>query len=114
MKDLIMFIMMFLITYSIYYFLVLSRPKKLNKYKNSTEVLYLTNLYKLDISKLNFKIFARTLILMNSLIVSLVVQIIMITDNYLLMILLGFSLIILFILVGYHLLGKYYQRKVVK
>lgn len=114
MKDFIIFILMFLISYCIYYFLVLSRPKKLNKYKKSTEVLYLTNLYNLDISKLNFKIFARTLILVNSLIISLVVQIIIYVDNYLLMIILGFALIILFILVGYHLLSKYYQRKVVK
>jgi hypothetical protein len=114
MQDFIIFILMFIFSYVVYYFLVLSRPEKLNKYMKSVEVLYLTNLYKLDISKLNFKIFARTLILMNSFIVSLVVQIIMITDNYLLMIVLGFALIILFILIGYHILGMYYKRKVVK
>jgi hypothetical protein len=111
MESIFMFILFILIIYLIYYFLVLNDPKKIEKYKKSTEVFYLVKRYKLDLKAINFKKLAHLLALVNALIISITVSIIMFFDNYFIMLLLGLIVVFGLVLIMYHIVGTYYKNR---
>lgn len=111
MVQVIIFLVSFLFVYLIYYFMVLRKEDKLGKFKTSTEVNYLKKVYHIKVNKFDMKWFARKVILMNSLIISIAALLATLVDNMILMILLGFVVLFPAILGGYHILGKYLQQK---
>jgi hypothetical protein len=110
MEEFVLFLLFTLVVYATYYLFVFRDAKKLEKYKKSTEVVYLVKKYKLNLNDLNFKKLANILGLTNGIIISFGVLITSMVDNYFLMILVGFISIFLLILIMYHLIGTYYKK----
>lgn len=111
MTQVIIFIVSFLLVYLIYYFLVLRKEDKLEKFKKSTEITYLKKVYHIKVKKFDVKWLAKKVIIMNSFIISITALLATALDNMILMILLGFVVLFPAILLGYHILGKYLQQK---
>ena len=114
MEELVVYILSFGFVYLSYLFLVINRDKKRNLYRNSTEFLYLEKRYKLNVNKLNMKRLAHILALANAFIIANTVLIIGFINNYFVKLLVGLIIIIPMILIVYHLIGTYYQKKGVK
>lgn len=111
MEEFILFIVFFLIVYFIYLFLIILRKKKLEKYRNSTEIRYLVGRYHVDMKASNMKTVANIMALTNAFIISLTVTIISFIPNFIIKILVGFVLLIVLILISYDIIGKYFQKK---
>lgn len=111
MEEVIIFILFFLLVYGMYYLFVISRKKKLKQYYQSTEVRYLEMRYHIDLKDVPIQKLARTLAFANAVIISLTAWIASLLPNLILQLVVGFILLILFILIGYHFVGTYYQKK---
>lgn len=111
MKELVIFLITFILILLIYLIFVVWNKKALRKIKNGTEARYLKAKYKLDLKEIQTKTLALHIALINSFIVSMTLSLIILIDNYLLMIVLALVLLISLILVLYHLLGRYYQKQ---
>lgn len=111
MKYVIIYITTFLIVYIVYYLFVVKRKKAQDKIKKSLEVRYLINRYHIDIEKVDMHILIKKMSLCNSLIISTTFMTILIVENFILKMLLGFAVLFPLILVGYHLLAKSLIKK---
>lgn len=111
MLEFIIFLVCFILVYLLYYIVVISRRKKLDKLVNSTECLYLKTRYQVDVTKIPIKTLANHLALTNAFIMALTVLIISIVDNWILKFVCGFFVLMILILIFYHFLGRYYQKK---
>lgn len=103
------FISTFVIVYLIYFCLVLLNKRMLKKFMNGTEVKYLKSKYKIKVK--DEKRLAYTIIFTNSFILALTFVLVYYVENLIYKLLLGFVLLIPLILITYHFLGKYYNRK---
>ena len=111
MKELIIFIVTFILIYLAYYLFVIKRKKSLLKWKNGKEMTYLTKIYKLKIEDNNLKKIAKIIALDNSFIVALTLFIISFLKNFFIQLILGFVILCGLILLTYHIIGKHYQKK---
>ena len=111
MKEVIIFLITYLLMLMIYLVFVVWNKKALRKIKRGAEARYLKAKYKLDIKEIETKTFALHIALINSFIIAITLSLIFIVDNYLIMILLAIFLVMSLILILYHLLGKYYQKQ---
>lgn len=112
MKELLIFIVTFLLILITYIVFVVWNKKALKKIYDGTEARYIKGKYKLDIKKIPAKTLAFHIALINSLIISVTLSLIFLIDNYLLMIILALILVISLIIILYHLLGKHYQKQI--
>ncbi len=115
-KFVILFIFVFIITFLVYEFLILRKykdNKKNKKLKNKypMEVLLLINLYKLDISKLNYKKLLHFISLVSSIDISLIITIAGIFDMGLIQIIIALIIVIPVILGSYYMIYLYYKKK---
>ena len=96
-------------------FVILRKKKnKFNPSKLKLEEGYLILKYKIDFRKFNkkeYKMFLNTVALTNSLMFSIVLQLVQIVKGIFFQILLSFVFIVPFILIAYHIIGKHYQKK---
>lgn len=111
MNDVLFYGIIFLIIYFCYVLFVITRKKKLQKFENNIYVKYLEKLYHLDLSQLNMKSLAHTIALSNSLIITITLWAVGITNHYLYKMLLAIAILIPFQLLIYHIIGKIYQIK---
>ena len=111
MKQVLLFLSIFIIVYLFYLVFVISRKKSLIKWKNGKEMTYLKYRYKLNLDKIDIKSLANVIGLCNALIMASVVTIISFVKGFILQMLLCLVLLIPLILVFYHIIGKYYQKK---
>ena len=111
MTQLKLFIIVFIIVYLVYFIFVINRKKSLNKWKNGKEMNYLKYRYKINIDKISIKSLANVIGLSNAFIMALVVAIISLIEGFLMQMLVCLVLLIPFILIVYHIIGKYYQMK---
>ena len=111
MRQIILFISIFSIVYLLYFLFVISRAKSLNKWKNGRELSFLKYRYKLNYEKINIKALGHVIALSNAFIISTVVTVISLFKNFLLQMLLGVIILVPFILIVYHIIGKIYQNK---
>lgn len=110
MEQMILFVFTFLFVYLFYLFFIVLRKKTISKYDKSKEVMYLKNKYKLDLSKINMKILANTIGLLNAFIIALVLFVIDFFDSFIFKMLIGFVTLFPIILISYHILGKILQK----
>ena len=110
-KVILDFILIFILVYLIYFLFIISRKKKMNKYRSSTEILFLEKKYKLNIDNINLRKLSHILALANAFIIALVFVVVSFIDNFIIKILIGFILLIPIILFVYHLIGKYFQKR---
>ena len=109
---LIEYIIVFVVVFIINYFLFVRKNKKYNKNKLPIELLYIVKLYDLDIKRINYKKFVWIYSIINTFIISTVYIIISyLLNNLLLQIIVGVVLLILFIIICYGLLARYYMKK---
>ncbi len=104
------YLLVFLGIYIIYLLFVVSRKKARESFKKSCYVLYLVNVYKIDVDKINTKMLASMVTCVNSFILATTLYILSNIKGILSIVVAAFSmLLLLFIL--YHVLGKILKRK---
>ncbi len=111
MKELIIFIITFILIYLVYYLFVIKRKKTLLKWQNGKEMTYLKKIYKIKIKENNLKRIATIIALSNAFIVALTLSIISYLNNFLIQMLVGFIILSGLIILTYHIIGKHYQKK---
>ncbi len=111
MNGIIIFLVSFCIVYIIYYLLVIRKQDKLEKFKKSTEVMYLKKVYKIKITKFDMKWLSKRIVFANSIIISVTAFIAALVNHVVVMMLLGFVVLFPTILVCYHILGIYLKKK---
>lgn len=111
MREIILYVGTFVITYLFYLIFVISRKKVLKKFPNGKELSYLKLKYKIKITDKNLKGIANTVCLANSFILATVVYIICLFKEFIMQILVSIPITIVLILAIYHLIGTHYSRK---
>jgi hypothetical protein len=112
MEVLFLFILYYIIFFGVYklYFLIKLRKGKQNLFK-MTEILYLINIYKLDIKKIGIRKVLNIISLINPLILASILLSTDFIDNLLIRIIVMFVLLFILIIVIYHVIGKHFQKK---
>ena len=110
MKQIILFLMTYLLVFIIYRILLIGKSKK-NSKKKPIEVSYLMTKYKLDLKKINYKRLLLLISIVSSLDISIIITIVSLVKSYLLEILMVLVLIVPVILFSYSLVGNYYKKK---
>ena len=111
MKELILYLIIFIIVYVFYVVFVLSRKNVLKKFPDGKEITYLKYRYGIKINDKNLKKIANKVFLANSFILSTTVYIVSLFDNLFLEIIVGIVALIILILGVYHIIGTYYKKK---
>ncbi|MCI8460681.1 MAG: hypothetical protein HFE81_04720 [Bacilli bacterium] len=120
MEEIILFIMSFVFIFVIYQVSivnpakrrVLDKKKKNDKEKKElVEIKYLVKRYKLDLDKVSYNQLLQIVALVSSFDISLVVSIIMLFDNFIMEIVVGFFATLLIIMISYHLVYLFYKKK---
>ncbi len=114
MERIIVTIIVFLFLYLLYFFTVIRNKKKLEDIYKSGQASFIIKRYQLDVSKINKKVFAQTIALINSFIIAITFLITDFIANFILKFLIGFILLVPLILFSYHMIGIYYKKKEVK
>ncbi len=116
MEELILFLMSFVLVFLIYQIFVVRSAKKENRKKKNKkepiEVRYLVSRYHIDISKKeDYYQLLQIVALVSSFDISVIVSIMMLFDSFFLEILIVVITVVPVILVSYHLVGLFYQKK---
>ena len=111
MDKLLLFIISFLFVYLIYLITVISKVDKNDKFKNSKQVLFFKNVYKIDIDKINLNKFAHVLSLANAFMIALTVTVIELFDKLFIKMMVGFVILVPLMLLVYYIIGKIYKKE---
>ena len=119
MRELLLWLGMFVLIYLFYELFVIRKEKVLENMKEGKELSLLSKKYKLDYSKINMKELVRLIALSNAFIISTVVTLVCLLQNWISNFLLwiiavlvvGLLLLIPSILIIYTRIGRYYQKK---
>ena len=110
-RELILFLISFVIVFILYRLLVVRKAKRKKNPKQPREVIYLVDRYNLDLEKVNYKRLLRLISIVSSFDIALVVSIIVLLKNYILEIIVGFIATLVIILFSYHLVYLIYKKK---
>lgn len=111
MERIIVTIIVFLFIYLLYAVTVIHSKKKIKDFEKSGQASFIIKKYKLSVSKINMKNFARLIAFANSFIIALAFFITDFIENYILKLLIGFIILIPTIILCYHLIGMLYKKK---
>ena len=111
MRELVLYLGTFIITYLFYLIFVLSRKNVLKKFPDGKEMSYLKYKYSIKINDSNLKKIANKVCLANSFILATTVYVVCLFDNLFIELILGVVTLVLLILVLYYLIGTYYKKK---
>lgn len=111
MEDIIFSIIAFVLIYLLYVIFVISRKKKLEKFKENSYVTFLVKKYNVDLKTTNFKILAHAIALTNAFIISIALFVISFFDNWLYKISIAFVVLIILQFLMYKLLGNLFKKK---
>lgn len=111
MKQLITWLIIFIVIYLLYLLFVILRKKKMSKFSDNVYVNYLVNVYKLDKKKLNIKSLAHIIALANAFIVATAFIIVSYIKNFILMLLVAIVVLLPLLLIIYHIIGKQLKRR---
>ena len=111
MRELILYLGIFIITYLFYFIFVLCRNNVLKKFPEGKEMSYLKIKYEIKINDKNLKSIANKVCLANSFILATTVYVVCLFDNLILEIIVGIFTLVILILFLYHLIGIYYKKK---
>jgi len=114
MLEFVLYLITFIFIYLLYIIFVLKRKKGLERLPNSTEVRFLMTKFKLDKEKIDIKKLGYVIGLANAFIITTTITIVLLLDNFVFMLLVGFFILIPLIIITYMIIGKYYQRKLNK
>ena len=111
MKDLIFYLIIFLLVYLFYIIFVLNRKNVLKKFPDGKEMRYLKYKYGIKVNDKNIKKIANTVFLGNSFILSTTVFVVCLFNNLIIEIIVGLITLVILMLGIYHLIGTYYKKK---
>lgn len=111
MDKIILFLLSFLFVYLIYLLTVITKIDKSDNFKNSKQVTFFKNVYKIDINNIDLKKFAHVISLTNAFIISLTVTLIELFDKLIIKMMVGFVVLIPLILICYKIIGRIYKNK---
>ena len=111
MRELILYLVTFIIAYLFYVIFVLCRKSVLKKFPNGKEMTYLKYKYGIKINDDNLKKIANKVFLANSFILSTTVYVVCLFDNFFIELIVGVITLIVLILLIYHLIGTFYKKK---
>jgi len=111
MRELILYLITFIIAYLFYVIFVLCRKSVLKKFPNGKEITYLKYKYNIKVNDSNLKKIANTIFLANSFILATTVYVVCLFDNFFIELIIGVITLIVLILGIYHLIGTYYKKK---
>ena len=111
MKELIIYLVIFLLTYGFYFIFVLCRKNVLKKVPDGMYARYLKIKYGVNINDKNLKSIANQIFLGNSFILATTVYVVCLFDNLILEILVGLVTLVCLILFVYHIIGILNRRK---
>ncbi|MCI8544793.1 MAG: hypothetical protein HFH09_01015 [Bacilli bacterium] len=111
MERIIASIIVLVFIYLLYIVTVIHNKDKIKKFEKSGQAAFIIKKYKLTISKINMKNFARLIAFTNSFMIALVFFITDFIENYILKLLVGFIILLPTILLCYHLIGTFYKKK---
>ena len=111
MKELILYLLTFIITYLFYVIFVLCRKSVLMKFPEGKEMRYLKIKYGVKINDKNLKKIANKVFLANSFILSTTVYVVCLFDNLFVEIMVGLLTLVFLILILYYFIGTYYRKK---
>ena len=108
---LVFFIVLFIAFYFLYYFIFDDMLRK-EKYTKINELMFLTNYFKLDKKKMNYRQCLNGVAILNSFIISITIVIVnMIKINIMFVLFVAFFIMLILIYGGYMLYGKHCQKK---
>ncbi len=108
--EFITYIIIFLLIYLMYVLFVIARKKALLKFKKSTYAMYLVNVYKIDVEKMNPYFLANMIALVNAFILSTSLFIVCNVKGVL-AIVLGLISVMVLLFGMYHILGIILKKK---
>lgn len=118
MQEFILFLMCFVFVFIIYQIFIVSKAKKnhiskkkKDREKQPIEVRYLIFKYHIDLEKASYNQLLQVVALVSAFDISLIVTLTMLIDEYLFQLLLAVVIVIPIILVSYHFVGRFYQKK---
>lgn len=111
MDYVIYFLLAFILVYLFYLFTVILQKKKYDKFKKSNQVMYFVNRYKINPNQLDMKVFTNILGLTNAFIIATAFIATFLVKNFILQLLVGLVVLIPLMLLMYHIIGRYYQKK---
>lgn len=111
MKDLIFYLIIFLLVYLFYVIFVLCRKNVLKNFPNGKEIKYLKMKYGIKVNDNNLKRIANTVFLSNAFILSTTVFVVCLFDKLYLEIIVGLITLLALMFTIYHLIGTYYKKK---
>ena len=105
MKELVFYLVVFILVYLFYVIFVLNRKNVLKKFPEGKELRYLKYKYGIKVNDKNLKSIANIIFIANAFIISTTVFVVCLFDSLLLEILVGIITIIILLLVIYHIIG---------
>lgn len=115
MQELILFLLSYLFVFIIYEIFIVKRAKKNEKKKKDNkqpmEVKYLVNKYKFDLKKVDYHKLLHVVALVSSFDISFIVSLSLLTESFLLQMLIILVLVVPIILVSYHIVYLFYKKK---
>ncbi len=94
------------------YFIILAKKRK-NKFefKNSIDLSFIIERYKLNVSKLPYNLFVSVVNVSNSFMLALTVTLMLMVKKYIYKLLFGFVIIFILIYIIYDFIGKYFKKR---
>jgi len=111
MKDLIFYVIIFLLVYLFYVVFVLCRKNVLKNFPNGKEMKYLKMKYGIKVNDSNLKGIANTVFLGNAFILSTTVFVVCLFNKLYLEIIVGLITLLGLMFTTYHSIGTYYKKK---
>ncbi len=120
MEEIVLFIMSFIFIFIIYQLFIIGPAKRRVKDKKKAkdrerkelvEIKYLVKRYKIDLNKISYNQLLQIVAITSSFDISLIVSVILLFDNFILEILVGFFATLLIIMMSYHLVYLFYKKK---
>ncbi len=111
MYGVVMFFVMFIIVFFVYYMIFDDMLKK-EKYARISELVLLTNKYKLKKDRKHYKSILTGIALINSFIIALTIALVVsLKFHMIIKLIVAFFLMLILIFVLYHFYGKYLSKK---
>lgn len=108
--EYLMYLVLFLCIYLLYFLFVIGRKKTREKFKTSSYVTYLVNVYKIDVESIHPKTLASLVCFVNSFILTVCIFVVLHMKG-IMSIVVSFLCMLLLLFLLYHILGKILKKK---
>lgn len=115
MQELVLFLLSYIFVFIIYEIFIVARAKKNEKKKKDNkqpmEVKYLVNKYKFNLKKISYHKLLHVVAAVSSFDIAFIVSLSLLTNNFILQMVIILVLVVPVILVSYHLVYLVYKKK---